>query len=240
MRRAPPPDGRRIHADDALVRGGHLIGSDRERVFLARAKSVDGSSRAGGRRQRGGRRPRGAGSRIHPERLANLRDTILRSKLLSRRLVSDDGTTTAVLADMRTPASVATIAEESEAIDAVRKAIERRPPPPGLITTITGGPSVEAGVARSIVHDLFVMTPASLVVILIALVVTFRSAHGVLLAMATLIVSVLWTAGLYGLIGRPIDLLGNRQPGGHSRLWRRRSHIRPDAVLQQARGHRVA
>jgi predicted RND superfamily exporter protein len=147
-----------------------------------------------------------------PEGLANLRDTILRSKLLSRRLVSDDGTTTAVLADMRTPASVATIAEESEAIDAVRKAIERRPPPPGLTATITGGPSVEAGVARSIVHDLFVMTPASLVVILIALVVTFRSAHGVLLAMVTLTVSVLWTAGLFGLIGRPIDLLGTVSP----------------------------
>src|SRR5258708_5047456 len=146
------------------------------------------------------------------EGLAELRKTALHSRLLSRILVSKDGTATAILAEMRTPTALATVPQESEAIDAVRAALAKRPPPPGLIATVTGGPSVEVAATHALVRDQLVLGPAVIGVIFMALFLTFRSVHGVALAMGSLTVSLLCTAGVFGLLGRPVDMVNSTAP----------------------------
>jgi predicted RND superfamily exporter protein len=146
------------------------------------------------------------------DELEQLKRTALRSRLVLRRLVSEDGSATAVLAEMKVPTAVATVEQERAAIDAVRATLARRPPPPGLTATVTGGPSVEVGATGALVRDQMVLTPAVLGVIVLALVLTFRSVHGVLLALGTLSVCVLWTAGIFGAMGRSVDILGSTIP----------------------------
>jgi predicted RND superfamily exporter protein len=147
-----------------------------------------------------------------PEGIARLRKTALGSKLLSRRLVSEDGTMTAVLAEMRTPAAIATVAQEKEAIEAVEQALAKRPPPPGLQLTLTGAPSIEVSATHALLTDQIVLTPVVVAIISIALVFIFRSLLGVLLVLSTVTVSIVWTAGIFALIGRPVDIVGSIIP----------------------------
>jgi predicted RND superfamily exporter protein len=167
--------------------------------------------------------PRGAGDSVEtgvlmesvpatPRALADLRNTVMQSRLLSRTLISKDGTTTAILAEMRVPTAMATVAQESEAIEAVRGALAKRPPPPDLAAVVTGGPSVEVAATRALVRDQMILSPAVIAVILLALAVTFRSPHGVVVAMGTLGVSVAWTFGIFGLLKHPIDMVNSSAP----------------------------
>ena len=144
--------------------------------------------------------------------IAELRATALHSGLLSRRLVSVDGSATAILAEMRTPTAIATVAQERDAIEAVRAAVAARAPPSGLVATVTGGPSVEVAATRALIRDQMVLTPAVLAVIIVALLLTFRSIHGVVLAMGSLAVAMAWTAGIFGLLDHPVDILGSTIP----------------------------
>ncbi|HEY6561948.1 MAG TPA: MMPL family transporter, partial [Polyangiaceae bacterium] len=144
-----------------------------------------------------------------PERIARLRAAALGSRLLVRRLISRDGKATAVLAELRKPAVLASTQEQKEAIAAVAKAVAQRPPPPGLSARITGAPVLETTATDMMLGDQLVLIPAVLTVILLTLVVIFRSIQGVLLSLAPLAVTVIWFAGMLGLTGRPIDILGS-------------------------------
>jgi len=146
------------------------------------------------------------------EELARLKSVVLGSHILSRRLVSKDSRMTAVLAEMRTPASAATVAEQTQAVSAAREALQRRPPPAGVRASVTGGPAIEVAVTRTLLRDQLVLTPAVIAVVVCALLVVFRSLQAVLLVLSTVGVSLAWTAGLFGLLGRPVDIVGSIIP----------------------------
>jgi predicted RND superfamily exporter protein len=146
------------------------------------------------------------------EGIEAVRRTALDSKLTLRRMVSKDSTATAVLAEMRTPAEVATVDEESAAIDVVREAVARRPPPPGLKATITGAPSIEVSMTHALLRDQLVLTPVVVGIIVLALLLSFRSIHGILLVLSAVTVSLVWTAGVFGAVGRPVDITGSIIP----------------------------
>jgi predicted RND superfamily exporter protein len=144
--------------------------------------------------------------------VAALRRIVLGDPLLVRRLVSPDGTVAAVLAEMRKPAAFASIAEQDAAMQAVKKALANNPPPDGISAVITGAPAVEVETTRALVLDQMHLMPGVLLVLFIALFLTFRSKHGVLLAFASVNVATIWTAGFYAALGRPVDTLGSVIP----------------------------
>jgi predicted RND superfamily exporter protein len=143
---------------------------------------------------------------------AALRDAVLADPLLRRRLVSEDGRATAVLAELRTPAELASVAEQREAIAVVRRTLASVHAPPGVTLDVTGAPVVEVDTTQSLLGDQLVLMPGVILVLVVALLLTFRSWHGVALPLASVMVAVGWTAGLFPLFGRPVDIIGSIIP----------------------------
>ncbi|MEY2936064.1 MAG: hypothetical protein RL033_6813 [Pseudomonadota bacterium] len=144
--------------------------------------------------------------------LEQLRSNALSSSLLVRRVIAPDSTATAVLAEMRTPAAMATIPQQQAAVEAVARVMHSTPPPPGVRIQVTGAPVVEVETTRALVKDQLTLTPAVFLVLIVALVVTFRSIHGIVLPLAAVSVSLVWTAGVFALLGRPLDIVGSLIP----------------------------
>ena len=144
--------------------------------------------------------------------ITDARRFAIESPLLRRRLVSSDGTATAVLAEMRKPALFASITEQREALDVMQRVIAANPPPRGLRIRVTGAPAVEVGVTEALIRDQLVLMPAVLLVLGAMLFFTFRSFHGILLCMASVTVATVWAAGVFALFGRPVDIIGSVIP----------------------------
>jgi len=147
-----------------------------------------------------------------PAAIAALRGYVLTDPLLVHRLVSPDATAAAVLAEMRTPAAFATIDQQADALEAVKKVLASHPPPPGIDAVITGAPSVEVETTRSMMTDQMRLMPGVLAVLVLALFFTFRSKHGILLALSSVNVATIWTAGIYACFGRHVDIIGSVIP----------------------------
>ena len=143
---------------------------------------------------------------------AEIKRHALSSPLLLRRLISPDAKATAVLAEMKVPATLATIEEQSEAIASMNRALLAHAAPPGVSVRVTGAPSVEVESTRAMLMDQMRLVPAVLLLLIVMLYVTFRNTQAVILAMAAVSTSVVWTAGIFSLFGRPADLLASIIP----------------------------
>jgi hydrophobe/amphiphile efflux-3 (HAE3) family protein len=146
------------------------------------------------------------------DEIEDLRRTALQSTMLVRRVVSADSTATAVLAQMRTPSAFATIEEERAADNLAQGVVRDHPPPPGVQIRVTGAPRVEVDTSTSLAHDQATFMPCIVFIIVVALALTFRSAQGVILPLSAVIVSLVWTAGIYSLFHRPIEIIGSVFP----------------------------
>lgn len=144
--------------------------------------------------------------------LAELSRFARESPLLRRRLVSPDGTTTAVLAETRVPATIASIAQQAEAIDAMTKVLAEHPAPAGVTVRVTGAPRVEVDTTEAMIRDQLYLVPAVIGLLVVMLYLTFRSGQSVVLALAAVGTAAVWTTGLYAITGRPADLLASVIP----------------------------
>ena len=142
----------------------------------------------------------------------SFRDFAVNSPLLGRRLVSRDAQATAVLAEMRQPAAFATVTEQREAIAIVSRAVDRTPRASGIGVRVTGAPSVDVGVTDALISDQLLLVPAVLGALGLMLLLSFYSVHGIVLCLASVGTATLWTAGLFALLGRPVDLIGSVIP----------------------------
>lgn len=146
------------------------------------------------------------------DELQRLREVALGSSTIARHLVAIDGTATAVLAEMRIPASFATIPEQAAAVGLVQRVMDTTPLPRDVQVQVTGAPLVEVETTKALVEDQAVLTPAVLAILVLALAITFRSIHGIVLPLAAVVASLAWTAGVFSMLGRPVDLLGSTIP----------------------------
>lgn len=144
--------------------------------------------------------------------LAELKRFSLASPVLHRRLISSDGKTTAVLAEMRVPSAYATIAEQQQAIAVVNGAVAKTLAPKGVSVRVTGAPVVDVGVTRALIRDQLVLVPAVMVALSVVLFVAFRSLQSVLLSLLAVSVATTWTAGAFALFHRPVDIIGSMVP----------------------------
>lgn len=147
-----------------------------------------------------------------PDDLREFQRFALESPLLQRRLVSSDARATAILAEMRTPTAFAGVAEERQALETVARILRENPAPSGVSVRLSGAPAVDVGVTDTLIRDQLVLVPAVLAALCLMLFVAFRSIHGILLCLAAVGVATLWTAGLFALLGRPVDIIGSVIP----------------------------
>jgi hypothetical protein len=144
--------------------------------------------------------------------LADIRTFALNSPSLRRRLVSADGRTTAVLVEMRIAAPLSNVQEMQAAIARVESIVSKIPRPASASVHLTGAPIVDVAVTKSLTRDQMVLTPGVVVILSLVLLLTFRSLHGIVLCLTAVGVAALWTAGLFALAHRPVDLVGSVIP----------------------------
>jgi predicted RND superfamily exporter protein len=138
--------------------------------------------------------------------------TALDSNLLVHRLVSADAKLTALLVELRTRAPAASVAEQAAAISAVNAVLARVAKPQSITASVSGAPVVEVETTRSLMRDQSVLTPVVLLLLAAALFATFGSGQGVLLPLAAVGTSVLWTLGVFGALIGTADLTASVIP----------------------------
>lgn len=147
-----------------------------------------------------------------PEESERLRRVALGSELLARRLVSMDSTTTVIVTDMSGPEALREMGRSARAIDAVRAHVEKIPRPPGVRARVTGAPVLEVEATRLLLLDQRLFVPLATLLILLAAYVTLHTLHGIALLLSAIFVALVWTAGVFPLFGRPVDMVCSTIP----------------------------
>lgn len=144
--------------------------------------------------------------------LQALRRAALTSDLVVPRLVSRDGKTALVAAEMRTPSCVASIDEQEQAVEVARRVVRESPAPAGVRVQIGGGPVIETEIRRVLVRDQAVFAGVAGLILVGVLYLLFGSLHGVLLPFSAVVLSLSGVLGLMALCGAEIDIVSNTTP----------------------------
>jgi predicted RND superfamily exporter protein len=147
-----------------------------------------------------------------PEDAERARRVVRDSVLLHRMLVSDDGKGTVIAAQLAVAPTSSELEDLRRAIAIVHDVVDRHPPPPGMRLRITGAPVLEVAASDALLADQITFTPIAVAMIVVLLFLAFRCVHGVVLPVIAIGVATLWTAGLYPLFGRPVDMVASTIP----------------------------
>jgi predicted RND superfamily exporter protein len=145
---------------------------------------------------------------VDAQEAARVRSRVLADPLLRGDLVSEDGTVTAL---------IVTFDEEriddvrSETIDQIHGLIDPRLPP-GMKAYYNGSIEISETYNRVTKSNLASLTPPILLLTIGALFFMFRSWRLTLLVMGAVVVSFVWTMGLYVLMGFTFNVLASMMP----------------------------
>jgi predicted RND superfamily exporter protein len=138
------------------------------------------------------------------EEAEQIRTDALRNPMLVRNIISEDGKATAlnlyVVADLTDPEFDIKFTNQVEEI------ISKMGPEFEMIFQL-GNTYTKKSIVSSILRDQVTMVPLSVLVLMILLVVSMRSASGAILPMLTAGSSVIWSAGFMGYMGIPLNIL---------------------------------
>ncbi|HPS57875.1 MAG TPA: efflux RND transporter permease subunit [Spirochaetota bacterium] len=144
---------------------------------------------------------------INETTVAAMRGKVKGWNIYDKMLFSGDGTLTAVSIDMN-PIDI----NQRQKFDLAVEKILKDNPREGLTIYLAGEPIVTDRVSTSTKDDLALLLPFVLLVILVILVLIFRHYEGVLLPMAAMIISVIWTVGTMAILGIPMSMVSITVP----------------------------
>jgi predicted RND superfamily exporter protein len=146
-----------------------------------------------------------------PEEIAELKRRIASWNIYEGAIVSEDLSATQILipidvrqADAGKSEVVATLIA---ARDTAREMFEEF-----AKVYVTGAPVMSATITESAIHDVVLLVPLMLVVLLGVLIFTFRRASGVILPFLTVVIAVIWPMGLTPLLGIKLSLIAVMMP----------------------------
>ena len=154
--------------------------------------------------------PAVAGEEVLPAEIANLRAAIDGSALLEGRLISRDGTLTAIaipLAD-----GLSRNAEVAAVVEAVEALLAANPPPDGVEVFLGGLPYLRTDVIAKMRADQSVMLPLSLGVCILILFATFRWLPAMVLSTFAVVISAVILVGGMAAVGEPFNIINNIVP----------------------------
>jgi len=162
-------------------------------------RSIDGSVAAG---------PLLSGVPADAEAAASARRNALADPLALRNLISADGKAVALTVSLRERA-------DTEADRAAYHAIEQAlAPARGAFAEVfqVGPPRISVELERSLVHDLKALLPASAALLVLVVLAFFGSLFSALVPLAAAGLSLLWTLGMLGHAGIPLNILSAMLP----------------------------
>ncbi len=144
-----------------------------------------------------------------PAALAALRRRVMSDRLLRGRLVSEDGSSLAILATLSFDHSERPELT-AETSTAVREAVRPFEGPEQIF--VSGVPVVNSMTAEAMNTDLGRLVPLVLLTLLAVLYISFRRLTATLMPLAVVMLSLLWTLGVMAMAGRPITMVTTSLP----------------------------
>lgn len=138
------------------------------------------------------------------EELDALKNRVLADPMYAGSIVSADGTAALLMTEVDPKADSISVAMKVQGIVADYKGPET--------LYVTGTPVLNHVLAKSMVADLRVLFPIVLLLVAAVLFLHFRDLKGVLLPFATVIISVVWTVGTMGILGKQLSPLNAVMP----------------------------
>lgn len=137
------------------------------------------------------------------------RANALYSPLVTRNFISTDGTVTALNVNVRKDAASPDF--DRQAFEAINAAID---PVRSTFTEIyqVGPPRVNEDLKTSLYGDMKVLGPLSLGVLMATIVIFLRSGMAAAVPLCTALLSLVWTFGLMGFAGVPVNVLSAMLP----------------------------
>lgn len=136
--------------------------------------------------------------------LAELKRTILADPMYSGSMVAPTADAALVVVEVKPQADAVSVAA------AVQKAVEQAPNAGDLY--VTGTPVLNQVLADSMKADLSKLFPLVLLLIAAVLYLNFKNLQGVVLPFLTVLISVIWTLGFMGILGKQLSPLNAVMP----------------------------
>ncbi|MDY8138351.1 efflux RND transporter permease subunit [Aquimarina sp. 2201CG5-10] len=138
------------------------------------------------------------------EEIQRLKQEIASNDLVNGRLVSKDGTFTAIIANLEEEY------DQTAVHTAVLEILEKYKGEEKYF--LAGSPTSQHEIDSGIEKDIGLLFPLALVLLLIGYFLSFRTGKGVILPFLVVLLSIIWTMGLMGHIGFPITVVSSVVP----------------------------
>jgi len=147
-----------------------------------------------------------------PKTLKHIREVALASRVAVPRLISKDGRYAMIACEFKLPINRLTAEQEEDGNNAVREVMHNTPKPDGVRVVIGGTSVAEAAGPKVMIDEQKIFMPAGLVLIVLVMLLSFGTFHGVLLTFAEVILTLAWTFGLMGFTGLTFNLMSASTP----------------------------
>ncbi|MCL4234927.1 MAG: MMPL family transporter, partial [Deltaproteobacteria bacterium] len=138
------------------------------------------------------------------------REKIRSWSMYANNVVSPDLRSTMVVMFLPTGISIEYEEELQRVVDAHVAGMDR--PDDGIRFAAGGLPLVNVWIGRYLLGDLKLLIPFVLLVILGVLILSFRTAMGVVLPLLNVLIATVWTVGFVALVGKPLSLITSSLP----------------------------
>ncbi len=142
-----------------------------------------------------------------PEELAQLRDRVFSKDMYRGIIVSEDSTTTSIIA------TYSPDVPEDSISQAIKNVVSQIPLRHVEKIYYAGMPFMMLDTANIIFNDLKVLLPITSLIIIIILALGFRSVRGVVLPLLNVGIAIIWTMGLMVLTGHKLTMISDTIPG---------------------------
>jgi len=136
--------------------------------------------------------------------LDSLRDRVFEKDMYHGVLISDDSTTTVIVATLTSDAN------RDSVIQVIKDKVNQIQP--NETVYYAGIPFMMNDVQEIIVKDLFTLLPITALIIILILFFGFRSARGVVLPILTVIIATIWTLGLMTMLHYDLTVISDTIP----------------------------
>jgi len=139
-----------------------------------------------------------------PSELTELRNRIYEKGTYTGTLISEDGKATVIIFTLSKDADIKTVAgaikQKTEALNLPEKVY------------FSGSPMIVTHISDVMIADLKKLIPIAFGLIILILLLGFRSARGVILPLLTTSIAILWTLGIMALGGYQISMISSNIP----------------------------
>lgn len=139
-----------------------------------------------------------------PEKLQELRSNVMSNKMYRGNIVSEDGTSTLIIFTLKDGADVEGVArsviEKTKALHLPEKLY------------YIGSPMLITYISDLMRDDLIKLLPFAFLLIALVLLISFRSATGVILPLLTAMIAIVWSLGIMSLLGYKMSMISNNIP----------------------------